>query len=100
MVSDVFDIVEENNDIKVLTEWLDERNDPSNEDIERLNEFFFICIKEMRVDDVVIFLRLLKRKSRSWTNNQYKDILKTCNDNMIECQGRKLDLQGLGLHTL
>ena len=100
MVSDVFDIVEENKDIKVLTEWLDERNDPSNEDIERLNEFFFICIKEMRVDDVVIFLRLLKRKSRSWTNNQYKDILKTCNDNMIECQGRKLDLQGLGLHTL
>ena len=68
-----------------------------DEDVTKLKEFLCVCISEMRVDDAVIFLRLLKRKSASLTAHQYKILLTACDDYVVKLNGRNLDFQGLGL---
>ena len=89
-----FNHEDEENDIKALSKWLHEKSKPEDEDINKLEEFLCICISERRVDDVVILLRLVKRK---WEINQYETVLGACNEHFMKFQGRNLDLRGLGL---
>ena len=51
----------------------------------------------MRLDYAMCVFRLVKRKSNSWTANQCKTLLETCNEQLMKSQGRKLDFSGLGL---
>lgn len=84
-------------DIQTLHDWFVQNPDPLHEEITKLQDFICICMSEMRLDDAVKFLRLSKRKSCSWTGNQYKRLLSGCNDYLFRTQDKRLDLDWLGL---
>jgi len=84
-------------DIKYLCNWLDGHKDPDAEEMNMLEQFICVCIDEMRLDDAIKFLRVVKRKSRSWTSNNYVLLIKACDKFLMKTQGRRLDWKWLGL---
>jgi nucleotidyltransferase/DNA polymerase involved in DNA repair len=85
------------NDVTVLREWMDEHKNPSAEDVELVRDFLCICVSEKRLDDVVSFLRLVKIREDAWNSEYYQDLVKSTEQFILNFEGRKLDLSGLGL---
>ena len=74
-----------------LTLWMNERSDPSSEDIDHVKKFFATLAKERRIDDVTSLLRTIKRREDIWGGNVYGDLLDSIDNRLIFSEGRRLD---------
>lgn len=74
-----------------LTLWMNERLDPSSEDIDYVEKFFITLVKEKRIDDVTSLLRTIKRRGDIWGGNIYGDLLGSIDNRLIASEGRRLD---------
>ena len=74
-----------------LTLWMNERSDPSSEDIDHVEKFFITLVKEKRIDDVTSLLRTIKRRGDIWGGNIYGDLVGSIDNRLIASEGRRLD---------
>jgi len=84
-------------DILPLSNFLDSRPFPGDQDIESMKEFFEIVFKEKRLDDLVSMLRLVKQRHDGWSSSPYRKLLNSVN-NLLSTESRRvLDVKWLGL---
>lgn len=84
-------------DILPLSNFLDSRPFPDDQDIESMKEFFEIVFKEKRLDDLVSMLRLVKQRHDGWSSSPYRKLLNSVN-NLLSTESRRvLDVKWLGL---
>ena len=78
-----------------LSHWMNERPDPSREDIDHVKEFFSTLSREKRIDDVASLLRTIKRRGDIWGRKVYDDLLDSIDNRLIASEGRRLDRSNL-----
>jgi len=84
------------NDEFVLRNWLDSVQNPTKSDTATLQKYLHHCILEKRLDEVVKYLRIIKRRKDAW-GNTFSEILQDVIDFLLSTEGRRLDLCWLGL---
>ena len=85
--------VEENevDDLVFLRDWMD-----AQDDVGKMKGFLCICVSEKRLDDVVSYLRLIRRRQDVW-GGYYQELLAAVEVAIFCEQERALDTVGLGL---
>jgi len=82
-------------DVLVLSRWMDDHSIPAKSQIQKVLDYFNICIVEKRLEITVKFLRLIRNRSDAW-GEQYERFLNAV-DTEIKKKGKRLDITGLGL---
>ena len=94
---DIVEDDEEKCDAFVIRERMDEKKDPSVEDIELMEDFLCTCVSESRLDDVVSILRLIKMRSDVWGMIHYQSLLGKAEQLIKTYEGRCFDKEWFGL---
>jgi DNA repair protein REV1 len=77
--------------------YLDASMEPSEEDVRKVRTFLHICFDEKRLDDLVMYLRIIKQRKNDWGTIHYPTILREVVEIAKKKEGRNLDLVSLGL---
>lgn len=80
-----------------LQEFMRSNPFPESEDIDSVIEFLFVCIKENRLDDAIVFLRTIKDMKHGWDELVYDQIKETVVNEIHRLKGYELDTIWLGL---
>lgn len=80
-----------------LKDFMSSNPDPDAEAVESVKEFLVVCIREWRLDDVVVLLRAIRNMADGWNSDLYKELRDSAVDNIYAMTGDRLDVFRLGL---
>ena len=84
--------------VKPLVKWMESHPDPAEDDIDRVQTFFFLLMSQKRLDNVVELLRVIRNRSDVWSKAAFQALLEAVDKHLIRTEGRKLDRFFLGLN--
>ena len=80
-----------------LSKWLSSKPLPTQDDVDRVMDFFDIVISENRLDHVISMLRHIKNRGDDWSRAPYDFLLESINKLLASTKKCVLDLMTLGL---
>ena len=78
-----------------LTDWMNAHRNPSPDDVSYVKQFFFALLSEKRADEVLVLLRVIKRRDDEWGKAHANTLLDAVDDRYISTEGRRLDRKDL-----
>lgn len=78
--------------IAPLKDFISSNPDPDAGAVESVKEFLIVCIREWRLDDVVVLLRAIRNMPDGWNDELYRELRDSTVDKIYALTGDRLDV--------